>query len=36
MEKAGMEYEATLRNRIIDKSTGEYDDLLSYSIIVDI
>ena len=35
MEKAGMKYEATLKNRIIDKTTGEYDDLLSYSLIVD-
>ena len=33
MKKCGMQYEGTLRNRMIDKITGEYDDLLSYSII---
>ena len=33
MLKSGMEYEATLRNRIIDKNTGKYDNLVYYSII---
>ncbi len=32
MEKVGMTYEGTLKNRMIDKNTGKYDDLLSYSI----
>lgn len=32
MQKAGMEYEGKLRNRMIDKNTGKYDDLESYSI----
>lgn len=32
MEKSGMEYEGTLRKRIIDKTTGKYDDLVYYSI----
>ena len=32
MEKAGMKYEGTLKRRIIDKVSGKYDDLLSYSI----
>ena len=32
MQKAGMKYEGTLRDRIIDKTTKEYDDILSYSI----
>ena len=32
MQKAGMKYEGTLRDRIIDKNTKQYDDLLSYSI----
>ena len=33
MQKCGMKYEGTLRNRMIDKNTGKYDNLLSYSII---
>ena len=33
MEKAGMTFEGILRNRMIDKNTGKYDDLVSYSII---
>lgn len=33
MIKSGMEYEGTLKNRMKDKTTGKYDDLLSYSII---
>lgn len=32
MEKAGMKYDATLRNRRIDKSTNENVDLIVYSI----
>lgn len=32
LEKCGMIYEGRLRNRMIDKNTGKYDDLLSYSI----
>ncbi|MBQ4584442.1 MAG: GNAT family N-acetyltransferase [Bacilli bacterium] len=32
LEKSGMVYEGRLKNRIIDKNTGIYDDLLSYSI----
>lgn len=32
LEKSGMIYEGRLRNRMIDKNTGMYDDLLSYSI----
>ena len=35
MLKCGMQYEGTLRNRMIDKNTGKYDDLLSYSITID-
>lgn len=35
MLKCGMKYEGTLRNRMIDKNTGKYDDLLSYSITID-
>ena len=35
MVKAGMTFEWVLRNRIIDKYTGKYDDLLSYSIVID-
>ena len=35
MEKSGMVYEGTLKNRMIDKNTGKYDDLLSYSIVFD-
>ena len=34
LEKCGMIYEGRLKNRIIDKNTGKYDDLLSYSISV--
>lgn len=34
LEKCGMKYEGRLKNRMIDKSTGKYDDLLSYSISV--
>ena len=33
MLKSGMQYEGTLRNRIIDKTTGEYDNLVFYSIL---
>ena len=32
IEKCGMKYEVRLKNRMIDKNTGKYDDLLSYSI----
>lgn len=32
LEKCGMKYEGRLKNRMIDKNTGKYDDLLSYSI----
>ena len=32
LEKSGMKYEGRLKNRMIDKNTGLYDDLLSYSI----
>lgn len=32
LEKCGMIYEGRLKNRMIDKNTGKYDDLLSYSI----
>lgn len=32
LKKCGMEYEGRLKNRMIDKNTGKYDDLLSYSI----
>ncbi|MBQ9833907.1 MAG: GNAT family N-acetyltransferase [Bacilli bacterium] len=32
LEKSGMVYEGRLKNRMIDKNTGKYDDLLSYSI----
>lgn len=35
MEKCGMQYEGRLRNRMIDKNTGKYDDLISYSIVFD-
>ena len=35
MIKSGMKYEGILRNRMISKVTGKYDDLLSYSIIID-
>lgn len=34
LEKCGMIYEGRLKNRMIDKNTGKYDDLLSYSISV--
>ena len=33
MLKSGMEYEGILKNRIIDKTTGKYDDIVYYSII---
>ncbi len=32
LEKSGMKYEGRLKNRMIDKNTNLYDDLLSYSI----
>lgn len=32
MLKSGMVYEGTLRKRMIDKTTGKHDDLLTYSI----
>lgn len=32
MLKSGMLFEGVLKNRMIDKNTGKYDDLLSYSI----
>ena len=35
MEKVGMKYEGILRNRMKDKVTGKYDNLLSYSILKD-
>ena len=35
MIKAGMKYEATLRDRVINKETKEFSDLLIYSIIKD-
>ena len=35
MVKAGMTFEGILKNRVIDKNTGKYDDLLSYSIVID-
>lgn len=34
LEKCGMTYKGRLKNRMIDKNTGKYDDLLSYSISV--
>ena len=32
MKKCGMKYEGRLKNRMINKNTEKYDDLLSYSI----
>ena len=32
MKKCGMTYEGTLKNRVIDKTTGVYDNLVCYSI----